>query len=243
MQRTGTPAEAPGGPACGTRTPQRGKGAGVRSDSGRPNDPAGTSGETGREPPAAEIPAVQRWFEHSLVASRLLILIPVIVLLLTAIGSFIYGADTFIRSVHVFVGDTTDPGSRLGLFLIVLDVFLSGVTLMIAAFGLYELFILERSSAEAARRSGLPHWLRMRDLDDLKFRIISMLIMIAAITFIDQLVEFHDERTALFMGIGVAIVIVALTVFLRWGKPRREPARPPPEEHHVAATRDQDRDI
>ena len=70
----------------------------------------------------------------------------------------------------------------------------------------------------------------MRDLEDLKARVVSMLILVAAITFVDIAVESHDERGVLFLGLGIAVVILALTAFLRWGprskrqQPRSDPA-------------------
>jgi hypothetical protein len=45
-----------------------------------------------------------------------------------------------------------------------------------------------------------------------------MLILVAAITFVDIAVESHDERGVLFLGLGIAVVIVALTAFLRFGR-------------------------
>ena len=35
----------------------------------------------------------------------------------------------------------------------------------------------------------LPGWLRMNDLNDLKARVISMIILVAAVTFVDVVVE------------------------------------------------------
>ena len=44
------------------------------------------------------------------------------------------------------------------------------------------------------------------------------LILVAAITFIDVAVESHDARTVLFLGLAIAVVILALTAFLRFGR-------------------------
>ena len=49
--------------------------------------------------------------------------------------------------------------------------------------------------------------------------------IVAAITFVDIAVESHDERRVLFLGLGIAVVILALTAFLRWG-PRSSVRRP-----------------
>ncbi len=63
----------------------------------------------------------------------------------------------------------------------------------------------------------MPAWLEMTDLDDLKARVISMIILVTSVTFADVLLEFHDELDVLYLGTGVAVFIVALTVYLRFG--------------------------
>jgi uncharacterized membrane protein YqhA len=163
----------------------------------------------------------QQWFERMLAGSRLLVLIPVVFLLVDAIGSFIYGSDILLRSLSHDIGEPARVGGRLGIFLVVMDTFLVGATLMVAAFGFYELFVLKRDLDE--HKYWLPNWLRMHDLEDLKARVVSMLILVAAITFVDIAVESHDERGVLFLGLGIAVVIVALTAFLRFGR-RSDPS-------------------
>jgi uncharacterized membrane protein YqhA len=159
---------------------------------------------------------IQDRFERMLALSRLLVLIPVVFLLIDAAGSFVYGADILIRTADGDIGEPSRIGGRLGVFLIVMDTFLVGATLMIAAFGFYELFVLRRE--RAGHKYWLPSWLRMRDLEDLKARVVSMLILVAAITFVDVTVESHDKRGVLFLGLGISVIIVALTAFLRFGR-------------------------
>jgi uncharacterized membrane protein YqhA len=68
----------------------------------------------------------------------------------------------------------------------------------------------------------------MHDLNDLKARVISMIILVTAVTFTDVLLDFDQARAldVLYLGAGVAIVIGALTVYLRYGSDTpREPAR------------------
>ncbi|HWF82273.1 MAG TPA: YqhA family protein [Streptosporangiaceae bacterium] len=169
---------------------------------------------------------IQQRFERLLAWSRLLALIPVIFLLLDAAGSFVYGADILVRTADGDIGEPARIGGRLGIFLIVADTFLVGATLMIAAFGFYELFVLRKDRARHTH--WLPDWLQMRDLEDLKARVVSMLILVAAITFVDIAVESHDERGVLFLGLGMAVVIIALTAFLRFGRRSKTTSEPPP---------------
>jgi uncharacterized membrane protein YqhA len=191
----------------------------------------GQDGEPLKGPPG---PRVQQWFERVLALSRLLALIPVTFLLLDAAGSFVYGADILVRTADGDIGAPAKIGGRLGIFLIVMDTFLVGATLMIAAFGFYELFVIRKERVR--HRAWLPSWLRMRDLEDLKARVVSMLILVAAITFVDIVVESHDKRGILFLGLGIAVVIVALTAFLRFG--RRPPARESPRPGYEPTSQD-----
>ena len=80
-------------------------------------------------------------FGRALSLSRVVIIVPVIVLLLSAVSSFAYGTDIFIRSVRRVVEDPHLTGHNLGFLLLLTDLFLVGATLMIAAFGFYDLFI------------------------------------------------------------------------------------------------------
>ncbi len=172
------------------------------------------------------VPRAQYRFEHMLAASRLLVLVPVVFLLVDAAGSFIYGSIIFILTVRDTVSGAVSQASKidaiLGRFLIVMDTYLVGATLMIAAFGFYELFVIR--SSRRGEKYWLPSWLKMRDLEDLKARVVSMLILVAAITFVDVAVETHDERGVFFMGLGIAVVIAALTAFLRFGRQTHAPA-------------------
>jgi uncharacterized membrane protein YqhA len=167
---------------------------------------------------------IQAGFERFLSFTRLLALIPVLFLLFDAASSFIYGTDIMVRSVTGLISEPAQVGGRLGVFLVVMDTFLVGATLMVAAFGFYELFVARKPG----RQYRLPGWLRSRDLEDLKARVVSMLILVAAITFVDRTVESQDEQEVLFLGIGISIIIVALTLFLWFGKRNGVKAGPDP---------------
>jgi uncharacterized membrane protein YqhA len=166
------------------------------------------------------LPALQRGFERGLALSRLLVLIPVIFLKLDAAASFVYGADILIRTLTEVIGEPVHVGARLGRFLVVMDTFLVGVTLMILAFGFYELFVITKE--REGHKYWLPGWLKMHDIEDLKARVVSMLILVAAITFVDRLVESQVANEVLFLGAGIALVILGLTAFLWFTKSRPE---------------------
>ncbi len=150
--------------------------------------------------------------ERALAASLRLTVIPVAVLILAGFGAFAYGVAVFIHSIDAIVRHPFPVSHQVGYFLLDIDLFLIGVTLLISAVGLYELFIREIPDDQAA---SLPAWLQIRDLNDLKGRVIAMIILVLAVSFVETAVDSPDGRQLLELGGGVALVIVALTVFMR----------------------------
>jgi uncharacterized membrane protein YqhA len=209
--------------------------SGVREQDGAGGPEAPADGD-GRRRALAR--GTERRFEASLSAARLLFVIPVVFLLLDAAAAFVYGASVFIGVAHDFMSGVPTGRNHiddvLGRFLLVMDTYLVGATLMIGAFGFYELFIVR--GATARRMLWLPAWLQMRDLDDLKGRVVSMLILVAGTTFVDFAVETTNEQSVLLMGLGIAAVIVALTLFY-WLARRAQSAESVPSEPTATASR------
>jgi uncharacterized membrane protein YqhA len=155
-----------------------------------------------------------RDFERGLSLAQLTLVLPVIVLVLSGIGAFIYGVAIAVHSV-VDIADQPFAAHNLRLFLTEIDLFLIGATLIIAAIGLYELFIARIDPANLHRP--LPAWLEMKDLNDLKARVIAMIILICAVTFTDELLEFaRNTLEVLYLAVGVGVFILALTIYLRF---------------------------
>jgi uncharacterized membrane protein YqhA len=157
-----------------------------------------------------------RDFERGLSLAQLTLVLPVVVLVLSGIGAFIYGVVVAVHSV-VDIADHPFLPQNLRLFLTEIDLFLIGATLIIAAIGLYELFIARIDPANLHRP--LPAWLEMKDLNDLKARVIAMIVLVTAVTFTDVLLEDfgHDALDLLYLAVGVGAFIVALTIYLRFG--------------------------
>jgi uncharacterized membrane protein YqhA len=150
--------------------------------------------------------------ERALAASVRLSLVPVVTLVAAALGSFAYGSALFVHSAISIARHPFPVGHQIGLFLLDIDLFLIGATLLISAVGFYELFIAEIKRTDG---SWMPGWLVMRDLNDLKARVIAMVVMVLAVTFAEVIVDSPSGRDVLELGVGVGVVIVALTAFLR----------------------------
>ena len=199
--------------------PREGGGGSPTGSEDGPSQPAAAAGVSGTVAPrgAPGLARLEHGFERALSLSRVVVVVPVVVLVLAAMSSFALGTEVFVRSVASFVEESHLTAHNLGFLLLLTDLFLVGATLMIAAFGFYDLFVTRIDAGHQSLR--LPGWLRMHDLNDLKARVISMIILVAAVTFVDVVVESKGgDVDTLYLGAAVALVIAALTAFLYFGK-------------------------
>jgi len=89
----------------------------------------------------------------------------------------------------------------------VIDQFLIAVVFYIVGLGIYELFI--------GPLSIWPKWLIIRTLDDLKNKLLRLVVVVLAVDFLGEVVLWKDDANILPLGAGIALVIVALTYFLK----------------------------
>ena len=93
-----------------------------------------------------------------------------------------------------------------GQFIGIVDVFLLGTIFYIIALGLYELFIDDQVK--------VPAWLEIHSLDDLKERLIGVVIIVLGVFFLEKIVTWKEQLDLLQLGVAIAVVIAALTYFL-----------------------------
>ncbi|HEX8237599.1 MAG TPA: YqhA family protein [Abditibacteriaceae bacterium] len=148
--------------------------------------------------------------QRFLSSSRYLVLLAVIGAFVAATTLLIYGVVEAFQMVAqtLMKGTISSKGAKaLALaFIEVVDLLLLGTVFYIIALGLYELFIDDRVP--------VPHWLQIHDLDDLKSKLISVVIVVLGVLFLGQVVTWNGERDLLGFGAAIALVIGALTYFL-----------------------------
>lgn len=147
--------------------------------------------------------------QRILLTGRYLILIAVMGCFVAATTLLIYGGIEmlFVVADTVAYGATgSKEGKKLALrFIELVDLFLLGTVFYIIAVGLYELFIDQNIP--------VPAWLHIYDLNDLKNKLISVLIVVMGVLFLGQVVTWDGERDLLPFGAAIALIIVALTYF------------------------------
>lgn len=149
-------------------------------------------------------------------STRYLIIIAVVSTLLAATMLLLYGAwETLVILRSVVLADGTGPKGAKGLilaFIELTDVFLLATVLYVIAVGLFELFVDDRLD--------LPTWLEIHDLNDLKDKLIGVIVVVLGVLFLGQVVTWDGQRDLMGYGVGIALVIAALTWFTTQ-KPRK----------------------
>lgn len=90
-------------------------------------------------------------------------------------------------------------------FIEVADIFLLAVVLYIMSVGLYELFIDDNLP--------LPAWLVIHNLEDLKEKLVGVVIVVLAVFFLGRVIESEHPLDVLYLGGGISAVIASLAYF------------------------------
>lgn len=148
-------------------------------------------------------------------ASRYLIVIASACIFALATALLCYGAaQTYLQIAQLF-GEGSPKGAK-GLILTAIelvDLFLLATVLYVIAIGLYELFVDDSLP--------LPAWLEIHTLDDLKDKLIGVVVVVMGVLFLGQLIAWDGQRDLLGFGGGTALVIAALTYFVSQKKPKK----------------------
>lgn len=139
--------------------------------------------------------------------SRFLIILAVIGALFAATTQLIFGLIETISLIESTISEgKVSRKVAKALALEIIDLFLFGTVFYIVAIGFYELFI--------STNVKVPAWLSITTLDDLKNKLIAVVIVVLGVLFLGQVVSWDGQRDLLGYGIAIAAVIVTLSYFL-----------------------------
>jgi uncharacterized membrane protein YqhA len=144
-----------------------------------------------------------------LASSRYLILLAVLGSLAAFIALLVSGA--LLIGLTIFQAIMKPDISSKGIdilslsFIETIDLFLLATVFYIVALGLYELFI--DANIE------LPSWLAIQDLDDLKHKLTSVVIVVLGVQFLSAAIEW-EGHDILSYGIAISLVTASLAYFL-----------------------------
>ncbi len=155
-------------------------------------------------------------FHRILSNSRFVVFIAVVCSFMAALTVLLYGAAQTLNTIGeaILSGSASSKGAKhlVLSFVEVIDLFLLATVFYIIALGLYELFIDDRIH--------VPEWLEIHNLDDLKNRLTSVVVVLLSVLFLGQVVQWDGTTNILPFGLSIALVIAALTYFMS-GMPKK----------------------
>jgi len=151
--------------------------------------------------------------------SRFLLILPVIGSLLLMVGVVVMGLGVVLTQGWNLLrqGEFSPKGAKQLTLTVIesIDMFLVGAISYIVAVGLYKLFISQDEQQILKR-------VKIEKLADLENKIIGVVVVAMAVAFLGKATEAVDALAVLQGGIGVAVVIAALCVFLKFSATTEE---------------------
>ena len=133
---------------------------------------------------------------------RYLVIVAVVGIALQAVATYGWAVAVTVDFIVELLSSTAwKQDDTVVELLQVLDLYLIGTVLLITAVGLYELFIGEVR---------LPGWLVIRNLSDLKTKIVEVIVLVIGIKFLEKLVTVKEPIDVLWYGLGSAAVMAVL---------------------------------
>ena len=152
-------------------------------------------------------------FEKFLWNFRYITILAVILSILSAFTLIVIGSWDIIEAVIFYnpLFDASIGSNNELLFKLIsaIDLFLIGIVLLIFGFGIYELFVSEIDFANAKFSEST---LKIRDLDQLKNKIIKVIIIVLIVNFFEKVLKFSENFTTpmdiLYFGLSILSICV-----------------------------------
>lgn len=137
--------------------------------------------------------------------TRYAVIVPAIAAIIGALLLMAQGSIEMVVVVYESVTTDTYLKDTIVDVLTAVDAILLGTVLLVIGYGLYELFIDPELP--------VPAWLRVRDLDDLKSKLIGVVVAIIAVVFVGVFVDSNRADEVLAYGLGAGALVAGLAVF------------------------------
>ena len=140
--------------------------------------------------------------------TRFIVLVAVVSVILVSVALFILGAGMAVqgiwRAVASFVKGE-DAATTITVDLLeVVSMMLKAVVFYLIGVGFYSLFIAPLNLTAA---------LGIRSFNDLEIKVVSVVIVIMAVTFLEHFIRWNQAVETLLYGISLGIVVAALVFF------------------------------
>jgi uncharacterized membrane protein YqhA len=140
-----------------------------------------------------------------LARARYAVFIPALASILGALLLMFQGSVAMVKTVVDVVTEGTKLKLTIVEILTAVDAILLGTVLLVIGYGLYELFIDEDLD--------VPPWLQVQDLDDLKSKLIGVVVAIISVIFVGVFVDTDRAADVISYGVGAGALVTGLAVF------------------------------
>jgi uncharacterized membrane protein YqhA len=137
--------------------------------------------------------------------TRFAVFIPAMASILGAVLLMIQGSVEMVRTVINAALNGTKLKLTIVEVLTAVDAILLGTVLLVIGYGLYELFIDEDLE--------VPVWLQVHDLDDLKSKLIGVVVALIAVIFVGVFVDSNRAEDVISFGVGAGALVTGLALF------------------------------
>jgi len=140
-----------------------------------------------------------------LARARYAVFVPALASILGALLLMFQGSVAMVQTVVDVVTEGTKLKLTIVEILTAVDAILLGTVLLVIGYGLYELFIDEDLD--------VPPWLQVQDLDDLKSKLIGVVVAIISVIFVGVFVDTDRAADVISYGVGAGALVTGLAVF------------------------------
>lgn len=137
--------------------------------------------------------------------TRYSVFVPALASMIGAILLMAQGSIAVLRAVWIAIVEQTALKDSIVEVLTAVDAILLGTVLLVIGYGLYELFVDTNIK--------VPAWLQVHDLDDLKSKLIGVVVAIIAVVFVGVLVDSNRAADVVSYGVGAGALVLGLAAF------------------------------
>lgn len=137
--------------------------------------------------------------------TRYAVIVPAVASIIGALVLMVFGSIEMFVAVFEAATGSSYLKDTIVEVLTAVDAILLGTVLLVIGYGLYELFIDTELE--------VPTWLQVNDLDDLKSKLIGVVVAIIAVVFVGVFVDYNRSEDVAAYGLGAGALVIGLAVF------------------------------
>lgn len=140
--------------------------------------------------------------------TRLIVEIGVVSASLFSLALFVAATVQAYHTITYALRHLSEPGNTKHLMIAAVeqaDTLLVGMALLIISLGMHALFV--------GRLDNVPAWLHIHSFDDLKLKLLGVVITALGVNFFSVALEWKAGSDIFYYGLALAAVIVALAIY------------------------------